>query len=72
MPGVVSCLQNIILRVYLCQMISLAVMFNELLELSEVSARNGDCFEDIAGESEVAHALAKELCMLDVFLVVRL
>ena len=31
-------------------MISLAVMFNELLELSEVSARNGDCFEDIAGE----------------------
>lgn len=43
-------MQTVIRRVYLCQMISLGLLFKELLDLQNTASENGECFEDVAGK----------------------
>lgn len=43
-------MNTIIQRVFLCQIVSLGVMFNELNDMQKVAAAKGECFEDVAGD----------------------
>lgn len=51
-------MHNIVTRVFLCQMVSLGVMFKELLDLQNRTASNGQCFEDLAGELYIKSILS--------------
>ena len=51
-------MQNIVVRVFLCQMVSLGVMFKELLDLQSRTTSSGECFEDIAGELYIKSILS--------------
>eukprot|EP01044_Picomonas_judraskeda_P037546 COSAG03_NODE_17098_length_384_cov_0.726316_1_plen_46_part_01 len=42
-------MNTIIQRVYLCQIVSLGLLFKELNDMQKVAARNGECFENLAG-----------------------
>ena len=42
-------MNTIIQRVYLCQIVSLGLMFKELNDMQKAAARNGECFENLAG-----------------------
>ena len=48
--NVAEIMRHIILRIFLCQMVSLYFMFEELLQLQNATYENGECFEDVAGE----------------------
>eukprot|EP01043_Picozoa_sp_COSAG02_P014191 COSAG02_NODE_581_length_20056_cov_9.304906_2_plen_408_part_00 len=57
-PVIVACegrtdtgviMNTIIQRVYLCQIVSLGLMFKELNDMQKQAARNGECFENLAG-----------------------
>jgi hypothetical protein len=42
-------MNTIIQRVYLCQIVSLGLMFKELNDMQKEAARDGECFENLAG-----------------------
>ena len=42
-------MMTIIQRVYLCQIVSLGLMFKELNDMQRQAAKNGECFENLAG-----------------------
>jgi Ca2+-binding EF-hand superfamily protein len=57
-------MQNIVVRVFLCQMVSLGVMFKELLDLQSRTTSSGECFEDIAGELYIKSILSDFIATL--------